>query len=173
VDYVGHIGGVTLAVTVQDNFAYVGEGPRLTVLDVSVPGSPTVLGKTTPLTGIVSGVALAGGYAYVATEDAGLWVVDVSSLAAVGSYDTPGWAYGVAVAGGYAYVADGHAGLRVVNVSDPAHPTEVGFYDTPDVAFGVAVAAKDAYVANRSAGLLVLRFAFAHPSRVYLPLVMR
>ncbi len=52
---------------------------------------------------------MAGTYAYVADDTAGLRVVDVSNPAApfeVGFYDTPGSAQGVAVAGAYAYVAD-------------------------------------------------------------------
>ena len=96
------------------------------------------------------GVAVAGGYAYVADGGSGLRVVDVSTPSnptEVGFYDTPGGAEGVAVAAGYAYVADGY-GLRVVDVSDPTNPTEVGFYDTPGSAHGVAVAGGYAYVTD-------------------------
>jgi hypothetical protein len=105
------------------------------------------------------GVAVAGSYAYVADEDAGLRVVNVSNPAVpfeVGFYDTPGEAIGVAVAGAYAYVADGLAGLRVVNVSNPAVPFEVGSYNTPVYAVGVAVAGSYAYVADGDAGLRVV-----------------
>ena len=69
-------------------------------------------------------MAVAGRYAYVATEGAGLRVVDVSSPTApveVGFCDTMRDAYGVAVAGNYAYVADGD-GLRVVDVSNRSAP---------------------------------------------------
>jgi hypothetical protein len=41
VELVGHIGGVTDAVFVQGNYAYIGEGPRLTILDISNPASPS------------------------------------------------------------------------------------------------------------------------------------
>ena len=107
------------------------------MVDVSNPASPFEVGSyDTP--GYAYGVAVAGSYAYVADEDAGLRVVDVSNPSApfeVGSYDTPGYAYGVAVAGSYAYVADSDAGLRVVDVSNPASPFEVGSYDTPGYAW--------------------------------------
>ena len=151
IELVGHIGGVTRAVAVQGNYAYIGEGPRLTVLDISNPALPTVVGKTPLLPDVVRGVAVAGDYAYVADWDAGLRVVDVSDLAhptEVGYYDTPGSAEDVAVAGGYAYVADEDAGLRVIDVGDPAHPTEVGYYDTPGHAWDVVVAGHYAYVAD-------------------------
>ena len=150
VEFVGHIGGATLAVAVQGDYAYIGEGPRLAILDISNPASPTVAGKTVPLPGVVRGVAVTGGYAYIADREGGLRVVDVSTPAnpaEVGFYDTPGHAYGVAVAGGYAYIADWGGGLRVVDISNPVNPTEVGFYQTP-VAKSVAVAGNYAYVAD-------------------------
>ncbi|MFQ5595075.1 MAG: LamG-like jellyroll fold domain-containing protein, partial [Anaerolineae bacterium] len=70
-----------------------------------------------------------------------------STVAEVGAYDTPGYAYDVAVSGdpsagsgqAYAYVADGARGLRVVDISNPSSPREVGAYDTPGSANGVAV----------------------------------
>jgi len=165
VEFVGHIGGAALAVAVQGDYAYIGAGPRLTILDISNPASPTVVGKTLPLPDIVHDVAVVGSYAYVADGSAGLRVVDISTPvnpAEVGFYDTPGGANGVAVAGGYAYVVgdSGHpdyiGGLRVVDVSTPANPTEVGFYDTPGSASGVAVAGGYAYVADARGGLRVV-----------------
>jgi hypothetical protein len=66
VEFVGHIGGATRAVAIQGNYAYVGEGPRLTILDISNPASPTVVGNTSLLPDIVWGVCVAGGCAYVA-----------------------------------------------------------------------------------------------------------
>jgi len=157
VEFVGHIGGTTCAVAVQGDYAYFGEGPRLVILDISNPASPTVVGKTPLLPDIVQGMAVAGGYAYVADGwDGGLRVVDVSNPAnptEVGFYNTPGYADGVAVAGDYTYVADGDGGLRVVDISDPFSPTEVGFYDTPEWISSVAVAGDYAYVADYLAGL--------------------
>jgi len=67
--------------------------------------------------GLAFGVAVAGTYAYVADDTAGLRVVDVSNPAApveIGFYDTPGLAFGVVVAGAYAYVADKGSGLEIL-----------------------------------------------------------
>jgi hypothetical protein len=156
-EYVGHIGGPTNAVAVQGAYAYIGEGPALTVLDVSTPGSPSVLGKTTPMPAIVEGVAVAGGYAYVAANDAGLRVIDVSDAARpteVGSLGTWGPAYGVAATGTYAYVAD-DAGLLVVDVSTPSTPSASRIY-LPGHAYDVAVAGGYAHVADWDAGLRVV-----------------
>jgi hypothetical protein len=62
------------------------------------------------------GVAVVGDYAYVADENSGFRVIDVSEPSKpqeVGYYNTPGFAWGVAVVSGYAYVADGYAGLQI------------------------------------------------------------
>ena len=134
VELVGRLGGLTYAVAVQGDYAYVGEGYSLTVLDVSNSAWPTIVGKTPPLPAIVRDVYVVGDYAYVADWSGGLRVIDVSnpvSPTEVGLYDTPGSAYGVTVAGNHAYIADSGSGLRVVDVSNPISPTEVGFYDTP------------------------------------------
>ena len=170
VELVGQIGGVTDAVAVQGNYAYIGVGPRLVILDVSDPANSTMEGQSPVFPGIVYGVVVTGGYAYVANADGGLRIVNVIDPAhptEVGFYDTPGYAHGVVVAGTYAYVADYHGGLRIVNVSDPAHPVEVGFYDTPGYADGVAVAGTYAYVADEEEGLRIVNVADpAHPAEV-------
>jgi hypothetical protein len=161
VSSLGQLGGITVAVAVQGSYAYIQEGPRLTILDVSDPAAPAVAGRTAPMSYNVYGVCVAGGYAFVGNSTAGLRVVDVSDPAApfeAGFYDTPGSAYGVAVAGAYAYVADRYSGLRAVDVSDPSAPIEVGYFNTPGQAWRVAVAAELVYVSDYVSGLAILRF---------------
>ncbi|MCP4544403.1 MAG: PKD domain-containing protein [Chloroflexi bacterium] len=155
VEFVGHIGGYTRAVAVQGDYAYIGEGPGLTILDISNPTLLTIVGKTPPLSSVgVLDVYAAGDYAYIANGN-GLRLVDVSdptSPTEAGSCSMT--AVAVTVVGDYAYVAGGDSGLRVVDISDPANPTEVGFYDTPEYAHSVAVAGDYAYIVN--SGLWVI-----------------
>jgi hypothetical protein len=156
VEYVGHIGGITWAIAVQGNYAFVGEGPQLTILDISNPASPTVTGKTQPLPDIVGCIAFLSGYIYVADGQGGLRIIDVSDPSApfeAGFYDTPGDADEVSVAGSFAYVADS-SGLRIIDISDPSAPFEAGFYDT-GYANDVAVSGSFAYVAV-SSGLRII-----------------
>ena len=49
VEFVGHIGGPTFAVSVQGNYAHIGEGSALTILDITNPAAPAVVGKADPL----------------------------------------------------------------------------------------------------------------------------
>ena len=81
VEVVGQIGGVCYAVYVEGNYAYIGEGVNLTILDVSNPTSPVVRSRTR-LPDFVSGVSVSGGLAYVADAYNGLQIIDVSNPAA-------------------------------------------------------------------------------------------
>ena len=158
-EYVGQIGGTTVAVAVSGDYAYLGEGPRLIILDVSDPASPLVVGQTEPFPGTVEGGTVAGNYAYVAANDGGLQVVNVSNPAApaeTGFCDTPGRASDVAVSGAYAYVAVDGGGLRVMNVSSPWAPYEIGAHGSPSAARGVAVEEQYVYVADYNTGLVIL-----------------
>ena len=79
--------------------------------------------------GRASGLAVSGSLVYVADEESGLRVIDISNPARpreVGFIDTPGQARKIALSGIFAYVADGEGGLRIVDVSNPAAPQERG-----------------------------------------------
>jgi len=151
---------------VEGNYAYVGVGFRLVILDISDSANPTVVGQTEVLPDIVQDVAIAGSYAYVADSNGGLRVIDIANAKSpteVGFFDTPGRAYGVAIAGSYAYVADDYnGGLRIINIANPESPTEVGFFDTAGTAYGVAIAGSYAYVADDyDGGLRIINIANA------------
>jgi hypothetical protein len=106
--------------------------------------------------GFAQGVAVEGDYVYIADDESGLRVVNVSDPAhpvEVGSLPMPGYApfWDVAVQGNYAYiVADWQGGLRVVDVSVPETPTEVGYCGAAVNSRRVAVAANYAYVGGLS-----------------------
>ena len=140
VTVVSHMGGITKAVSVHEGHAYIGEGPALTILNLSSPASPGLVGKTSPLPGIVLDVDVSGDYAYVHyghVRSSGLAIVDVTEKAqpqVVGVYEADyppnsdwwaGWEWGVAAVGNYVYVAAGVSGLwgeRVLFHRRECHP---------------------------------------------------
>lgn len=129
------IGGYTNAVAVQGQYAYLGVGPRLVVVSIADLTHPVMVGQTPMLPDIVSAVAPAGDYVYVAAGKAGLHVFSIANPAApleVGACPTLDVTYDVAVQGSYAYLADGRAGLRVVSVADPSSPLALGAYHGED-----------------------------------------
>ena len=121
--------------------------------------NPVLARRVAIAEGFCLGVAVSGQYAFVATEDVGLIVIDVSTPTnpvRVGRYDTPGYANGVAAMGNFAYVADSDSGLQVIDVSNPPNFVLMGSYNTSGRALGVTVVANRIYVADGPAGLLVL-----------------
>lgn len=104
-------------------------------------------------------IFVAGDYAYLADDGAGLKIFDVSNPATphvVGSLATGGQDFGVFAAGDYAYVGASNEGrLKIIDVSNRAHPMLVGAvatYKSVDVfdADGLA------YVADGTAGMKVI-----------------
>ena len=164
VELVGQVRGNVSAVAVQGNYAYLGMGSRLVVVDIFNPSAPTVVGQAEipdmiegPPTPFVQDIFVSGSYAYVGAWGQGLWVIDISNAfepQVVGYYNFGGIQNYVFVSGSYAYVASGD--LRVIDVSDPTNPYEVRYYGTPGNAMGVFVSSPYAYVACGDGGLRVL-----------------
>ncbi len=106
------------------------------------------------------GVVITGKYAYVASNGAGLRIIDISNPffpEEVGYCKTGGWAIGVATAGNYAYLADGTA-VRIIDVSKPSRPVEIEhYYASPMGTSDIAISGNYIYVAD-SKGLVILRF---------------
>jgi hypothetical protein len=94
-------------VAVAGSYAYIVASGFLVIVDISDPASPFMVGFCdTP--GEAYGVAVRGGYAYVAASSGGLRIIDVSDPAIpteVGFYITY-YARDVVVVANYAYVAD-------------------------------------------------------------------
>ena len=116
---------------VQGNYAYMGIGPRLVILDISDPALPILIGQTAVLTGIVNGVVVAGKYAYLAAWYHGFRIIDLSLASnpvEVGFYESNGFfPDDVAVSGNYAYVTSYNTGLRIIDVEHTNQPHRCGF----------------------------------------------
>jgi hypothetical protein len=82
--------------------------------------NPTIVGSINTLDS-AQAVHVSGSYAFVATYQAGLQVIDISNPHnpyIVGSVDTPDDAYDVFVSDSYAFVTCADSGLQVIDVSD-------------------------------------------------------
>ncbi len=145
VDLVGQTGGSPAGLEVSGNYAYLGAGPRLQVMDISSPLAPAPVSETPPFAGLVRDVAVSGSYAYLAAGEAGLQVVNISDPlhpAPIGALPTGDEASRIKVSGSLAYVLAG--GLRIVNVSQPAQPVEIGYF--PTQADGLALVGSYVYL---------------------------
>ena len=162
VQYLGQYGGVTDAVAVQGNYAYIGIGPRLSVLDVTDPNAPALIGNSAPLGDAIQTIELSGTLAYVVNGSDGFHIMDISDPQApfeVGFLDTPQSALDVKVSGDYAFVAAAWAGLRIIDISQPAQPVEIGFYDTLSQTHALAISGTSIFLADGGDGLRVINAA--------------
>ena len=127
IDLVSSVGGSCFGEAVSGTFAYIGEGRNLVVLNISSPSSPSKVGQVT-LPGLVRGVALLGSFAYVADQEGGIQVVDISNPASPlirGAYTTTNytWIDGITIFGGRIYSASENDGLQIFDLSNPTVPT--------------------------------------------------
>lgn len=134
IEFVGQKGGSHRAAFVQGTYAYIGEGSRLTILDIFNPEDPIVVGKSDLLPNTaINGIFVSNGFAYIANDTSGLRIIDVSDPInpfEVSSLDIPQTTIiDVYVIGNYAYIATSES-LRIVDTGDPLNPFEVGYIDT-------------------------------------------
>jgi hypothetical protein len=123
------IPGTITGMTIAGNYVYLLASLRLHIVDITDPMTPIALSSTA--IGDAPDLAVAGDHAYIAAEDYGLTILDVSTPSApvfVGQYDTSGYALDVEVSGIYAYVADEYGGIATVNIANPSEPTLVSTF---------------------------------------------
>jgi len=153
------------AVFVQDSTAYITHATGISVLDVSVPDSPVLLGDSAGFTGPF--IVVRDGYAYI--ESGGnilaLDVSDPNNIMQVGASSSGGYSE-IRLDGQYVYAArrtDDYApyfaGLvEVLDLSDPASPTVVAYGRTGTNATAVTPGRR-VCVADQDGGLVVFEGA--------------
>ncbi|MBN1580625.1 MAG: hypothetical protein JXA89_07965, partial [Anaerolineae bacterium] len=155
-ELVEQLGGHSRAVAVTSGAVYLGIGPRIAGLVNSRLAALGDFGFTPPLPGMVNDMVLdeAQELAYVAAGEAGLLIVDVSTLSIariVGQVETRYAAQAVAVHDGLAAVAEGDpggkGGVSIMDVSLPDMPWLVAYHTLPGPARGAALADGYAYLA--------------------------
>lgn len=153
----------TIAVFVQDNFAYVAshggmhDPGALTIIDIANPSAPAIMGTTNTID-IPKDIFIYGDYAYVADSESGLSIMYVAT--SVPSYITTissgGNARNVFVHQEKAYVANGLDGVVVINVFDPHNPVFEEQYSTSGLSNDVYVKDNHLFVADGEKGLKII-----------------
>ena len=153
----GAANAVTYANISGTDYAILGSGGGVYILDVTNPWSPVKIGQlVTP--GRISGLFVQNNYLYI-VEGTGLRIYDISnpqSPTELGSCLT-GADY-IFVLGSYAYLGD-LENLVIINVSDPYHPSMVSEFETGDIINDVFVRDSFAYITNSDSGFRVINVA--------------
>ncbi|MHC4111388.1 MAG: hypothetical protein ACYSUY_09945 [Planctomycetota bacterium] len=159
----GSVGGSSLAVTMKNQYALLGQGATLAILDTSDPCNPAAIGQVR-LADVIRNVAVLGDMAYAAGGSSGLMPVEIDqpfSPVALNVSDTPGHAYDVAASGSTLCVADGPGGLAFYDISVPNEPAQRGTYHTQGSAVAVALSGTTAYILDNQLGLQIVDVAGA------------
>lgn len=159
----GQLGGSAYAVARQGNYVFLGQGPRMVVLDVSKPESPQWVGQSqvmpgsvTLVAGIVRGIQISGQVAYLATSTGGLQALDISRptepmLISSAYPDTPG-CVAVALQDDTAYLACNPGGLFIVDIRNPHQPVVLSSGRFIGAASSIAISGNYVYMAGYASG---------------------
>lgn len=140
------LGGSATQLALRGDMAYLGEGPRVVVVDLSVPQAPARRGASPPLPGVVRGMAWSGNLLAVIYRDAlantgndGLALLDVTDAdhpAIVGQLPLNQGPLSLATVGSRLYVTGhdaargqslaAHEVLLAIDAADPARPLPTG-----------------------------------------------
>ncbi len=158
-DLVGCIPGETADLALEGDFAFCATRSGLLVLDLAGGADPVPVGFL-PMPDDARGIAVRAGLAYLAPEDVGLRVVDVSDPTApfeIGSCPLPGGYGGDIVLGvAHAFVAHRYYGVRVFDISDPGAPAVVSFLPLSHQVRDLELVGDTLYAAGDNAGLRII-----------------
>jgi hypothetical protein len=159
----GRFGGYSKVVEVQGNFAYLGIGYELAILDFSNPSNITRIGFV-HLGMDITDLVVSSNIAYVIGSKSFfsefyLLAVDISnpfSPQILGSKLIRHSPFSIWVDGQYAFIAFYLEGLGIYDLADPANFVEVGFFNAGELSFDATVHNGIAYLANGHGGVIVL-----------------
>jgi hypothetical protein len=148
-------------VEIQGDRAYVScREHGLRVLDLTDKSAPQIISSyecPTDSCGI-SGIAVKGGYGYLAAGPRGFAVMDLTTMEMVAGIDTLIYAYSVQVIGNFAYLHYGpvNCPLAVIDISNPLAPQTMGIYRPMQDLANFVVKENTAYVADHEHGLRIV-----------------
>ncbi len=140
------LGSFLWSVQMVGDLAFVAGGPSLTIVDLTEPTAPAVIGATSGLSAYKFGIE--GDYVYMAGSQA-MYVVDISDLhnpQNVATLPTAIDVHGIAVADGFVYLAEEEAGIRIIDVSDPTTPVALGIVPRTEYIDELQIHEGDLYV---------------------------
>jgi hypothetical protein len=140
-------------VAISGSLACLASENYFEVIDISDLVNPSLLGYL--VNGKVYGVCISGNYAYVAHDDLGVQIVDISNPElpiVLGCADTPFDIRRVTVSGNYVYASGLGYGFSTIDVTNPTEPNLIGENDLNGFIQDVLVYGNYLYVNDFSFG---------------------
>ncbi len=159
------LGSFPKEIDLVGNFTYIAAGGTFLIVDVSVPGSPSITGSLAVTCQLV---AATNEFAYLdGVEFGGVQVIDISnksSPALVSEYQTGSRPVKFVVNGSYIYGVSSqlfgpHTDLFIMDISDPTAIFQTSSMTTPGTAWGIDIQGQYAYVADGGEGLSVFNIS--------------
>jgi len=159
--------GITWGVFVQDSFAYVADRSYLTIVNISVQTSPSIIGTISHPAYIAPlGLCVRDTIAYLNCHLLSRFS-DVSIADPINPY-LLGWcsiysgvgqeAKGICLRNNLAYVTTGSTGFKIINILFPSSPTVIDSFQTSGISVDLYVDDTIAYIADLDS-LLILNVA--------------
>lgn len=104
-------------------------------------------------------ISLSQGYAYIASYEGGLRIVDVSNPSSpfeVGFFDTYQYSTDLAVSGNYVYLTDLDDGLLIIDISNPSSPQLISQYSSYGTTSSIAYIANYCFITKVEKGLDII-----------------
>jgi len=148
------------SIQINENRAFITTAESgLSILDITDPAGPTLLGKYTTVNKWYNAVGLLNNVAIIADVDT-LHIVDVTVPGSpVPVTDLPvvsGMVNDIHVHEPFVFLASGPKGFDVLDLTDPAQPQKIGNVDTPGEALHLDMTDTHAFLADGSAGVRVI-----------------
>ncbi|MFH1701742.1 MAG: hypothetical protein ABIE07_14295 [Candidatus Zixiibacteriota bacterium] len=139
--------GVPVDIAIQGQMAYIADGyyHGIEIIDISIPETPTFVGRYDTGLYWTVGIAVVGNYVYTSTRDNGLRIINVSNPAAptaAGSVLSNCSDEALIIHGNHAFIAAG-CGLDVINISNPYAPYRVAYNAESPISYTVNVTVSD------------------------------
>ncbi len=161
---------IAQSVYIDGDYAYItdyqGEvlqDKNFLVLNIADPTNPTHLGNCSTVFSAgdaARDVVVAGDTAYIANDQGGLSVIDISNPSdpsRIGVRDSAGTSSHLAIDGDYIFLADGTNGLVVIDITNPLTPTIVATFSTSiSTASDIIVEGNYAYIVDINNGIVVV-----------------
>tara|TARA_R110002073_G_scaffold275332_1_gene438880 strand:+ start:49716 stop:51806 length:2091 start_codon:yes stop_codon:yes gene_type:complete len=145
-------------IQIIDNVTYAVTSFGLHAIDTSdLSHQPSPIISTTPIPDPAS-LVLQDSTAYIASGEAGLLLVDVSTTstpAIVGQFDSPGYAHKSATVNNTTYLADGHEGLHILDTSDKSNPSLISTLNPEGAVTDLAIDGDTLYIVGGTATLQI------------------